>query len=495
MARQLTMERLTTAILFILLFAMAARTPIDTDTWWHLRSGEYQLQNGTVIGSDLFSHTAYGQPWINHSWLSQDVMALVYRLTGGHGEAGDSGNAGLALLTALLATAGMVMVFRCSPGNVYVRAFAIVLGAATAAVFWSPRPQMFTFLFSTVVYFLLYLYKWEHIDRLWLIPIVVMLWGNMHAGFAIAFILMFGFLVGEAVGHLFDPLSETRIAWKGLGKLLLVMIVAAAALVINPFGLEMLKVPFATVNIGVLQNFIQEWASPNFHEQQTWPFIFLLLGSLGFAGLSSERIDWTDLALIAGTGFLSLLAGRNIALFAVVATPVLSRHVSVFLADRGWNLRPSTRVSPRMNRLNWALLIVILLVGVVKIGYAVAPATVRAAQIEYLPVEVTEYINEARPNGKMFNSYNWGGYLMFGAPEYPIYVDGRTDLYGDEFLREYLNTVFLQEDYEVVFDKWGVDWVVIEAASVLSSAMRQDPDWVVTYEDSMAVVFQRAEGA
>ncbi|MBN2472338.1 MAG: hypothetical protein JXN59_16555 [Anaerolineae bacterium] len=495
MGRFLTIQRLMVAILFILIFAMAVRTPVDTDTWWHLRVGEYQVVNRTVVGEDLFSHTRSGAPWTNHSWGSQVVMYGVYHLFGGQGQPGDGGNIGLALLMALLATGGMAFVYAASQGSPYIRAFSLVLGAAAAAVFWSPRPQMFTFFFSAVVYFLLMRFKWRQDTRaLWGIPLVILVWGNMHAGFATAFILMVGVLAGEVAAHLFGPVTETTISWRGLGRLLLVMAVSVLALVINPFGLEMLKVPFATVNIGVLQDFIQEWASPNFHERQTWPFIFLLIGALGFAGLSRERLDWSDLALVSGTGFMALLAGRNIALFAVVATPVLIRHADAFLTDRGWVLRSTARTTPGRARLNWVLLALIALGGLAKVWYAVNPAFVREAQIAALPVEAAAYISENRLAGLMFNSYNWGGYLMFAAPEAPVFVDGRTDLYGDDLLREYLRVAFVRDGWEAVLDTYEIGWVVIEAQGGLAAALRQAPGWSLTYEDDLAVIFVR-EGA
>ena len=495
MGRFLTIQRLMVAILFVLIFAMAVRTPVDTDTWWHLRVGEYQVQNRTVVGEDLFSHTRLGTPWTNHSWGSQVVMYLVYRISGGQGEPGDSGNIGLALLTAALATGGMVLIYAASYGSPYVRAFAIVLGAAAAAVFWSPRPQMFTFFFSALVYYLLMRFKWQHDARaLWWIPLVVLIWGNLHAGFATTFILMLGVLAGEVVGHVFGPAAEQVIPWRGLGKLVIVIGLSVIALVINPFGFEMLKVPFATVNIGVLQDFIQEWASPNFHERQTWPFIALLIGALGFAGLSKERLDWTDLALVSGTGFMALLAGRNIALFAVVATPVLIRHADAFLNDRGWRVRVTSRTTPGRARLNWVLLMLVLLGGLAKVWYAVNPEFVREAQAEALPVAAAEFINETQPAGKMFNSYNWGGYLMFAAPDHPVFVDGRTDLYGDELLRDYLRIAFLQGDWQAYLDTYDIGWVVIEAGGGLASALRQTAGWQLVYEDDLAVIFVR-EGA
>src|SRR5690606_37767541 len=109
----------------------------------------------------------------------------------------DSGVIGLALYTALLATAGMWLLYRISTGSVYSRMFVLVIGSATAAVFWSARPQIFSFLLSCLLLYILYHYKYQQRDYLWFIPLLMLLWVNLHAGFAIAFIFLGAFLVGE----------------------------------------------------------------------------------------------------------------------------------------------------------------------------------------------------------------------------------------------------------------------------------------------------------
>lgn len=476
---RLTIQRLMVAILFILVFAMAVRVPLDTDTWWHIRSGEYIVEHGTIPRTDPFSHTRGGEVWIDHSWGSQVAIFSVYNLFGGSTAPGDPGNIGLALYTATLATAGMAFVYLMCAGNVYVRAFMVVLGAAAAAVFWSPRPQMFSFMLGALVLHLLHLYKRERIDRLWLIPPLILVWANLHGGFAIGFIFLFGTIIGEIIGNLLDPDDAQRISWSRLRRVVIITAVSFLAVVVNPNGLAMLGYPFQTVGIGVLQDFIQEWASPDFHQPQTWPFAFLLLGILGAAGLSSRRIDWTDLVLVVGTGFLALSSGRNIAVFAIAATPVLSRHVNVLLTDRGWQIRARRSVTPRMALLNWVLLAFVLLGAMIKIATALDANLVRDAQREHFPVELAEAITVNPPSGKMFNSYNWGGYLMFAAPDVPVYVDGRTDLYDDAFLRQYLDIVFVREGWAQALDDQEIGFVAIESDTVLATMLRTAPGiWV-----------------
>jgi hypothetical protein len=113
MLRQFTIEKLAFISLIALLFAIALRAPVDTDTWWHLRSGDYTLTQG-MIYSDPFSHTFAGDTWINHSWGAQIIMLGFYQTLG---------DAGLMIFQAGLAVAGMFLLYQASTGSVYARGF------------------------------------------------------------------------------------------------------------------------------------------------------------------------------------------------------------------------------------------------------------------------------------------------------------------------------------------------------------------------------------
>ncbi len=477
--RQLTIERAAFIILFALLFALATRIPFDSDTWWHLRSGEHTLTEG-MIYTDPFSFSMNGVSWINHGWGGQIFMYGVWQI---------AGNPGLAIYTSVLATAGMYMVFRMCAGNVYVRGLAVVVGAATAAVFWSARPQMISFFLSTVVLYILYLYKREKVDRLWLLPVIMLVWGNMHAGFSIGYIFMIGLIGGEVLANLFNPHGEYVIRWDRLRKLVIVALVSVAALVVNPYGLSMYAVPFETLGIGALREFIQEWNSPNFHERQIWPFVALLLGTLGAIGASDKRLDWGDFALLAGTAFLGLYAGRNIAVFAVVATPILTYHLDAILTERGWVLQTVKRPTRMMIRINTVLVGLVVLGSLAKVLVVLDAEMVAEAQAQFLPVEATNYLNAEDINGPMLNSYNWGGYLILNAPQEPVFVDGRTDLYRNDFLQIYVETAVGGDNWRDTLDDYDIQTVFVEAQSGLARLLRDEPGWALRYEDDLAVIF------
>jgi hypothetical protein len=212
---------------------------------------------------------------------------------------------------------------------------------------------------------------------------------------------------------------------------------------------------------------------------------------LGAAGASPRRITWTEFLLVAGTGFMALTSGRNIALFAVAATPVLCVHLDALLTARGWKLRPLKTVSPRIGLINATL---IGLVGLGVLGYAaglfIDPEKVRETQAMVLPVDAVEALNAARPDGKLFNSYNWGGYLSLFAPAYPVFVDGRTDVYGDEFLtQDYYRTAVGAPGWQETLARYDIGVVLVEPQTGLAYALRDTPGWRVAYEDDLAVLF------
>jgi hypothetical protein len=480
--KSLTLSRLVTFITFSALFAMAVRTAADTDMYWHLRTGQFILQTRSVPMSDPFSWTAVGTPWVDVHWLSQVVLFSTYALLGAPG---------LALLVAALVVLAFVFVWKQMEGSPLLRAFIVVLAAVVAAAVWTPRSQMATFVLTPVVAYLVYLYKWKQTDRLWLIPLVFVLWVNMHGGYISGFMLLGAVLAGEIANHVLGFGGPEVLIWKRWRKLLFITLISGAALLINPYTVNALVLPFKTVNIGVLQDFIQEWASPNFHELYQQPLVWILLLTLVIIGWSGRRLDASDAAVLVVFAYISFLAQRNMGLFALVCAPVLSRHATALIAQYRWGRRPLSRGVPL---LNWIVLIVIGLAVLLKVMGQIVPVTQQQAETKNLPVGAANWMIENHPPGQLFNSYNWGGYLMWrlGA-EYPVYVDGRTDVYDNAFLQEYLKTVTGQLDAPVVFDERGIKVVMVEQESPLGLQLLKSGRWQAAYRDDLAVVYVRVQ--
>jgi hypothetical protein len=478
----LTLPRLVTFITFSALFAMAVRTAADTDMYWHLRTGQFILQMRSVPMSDPFSWTALGTSWVDVHWLSQVILFSTYAL---------SGTSGLAFLVAGLVGLAFVFVWKQMEGSPLLRAFIVVLAAAVAAAVWTPRSQMATFVLMPLVAYLIYLYKWKQLDRLWVIPLVVVLWVNLHGGYIAGFMLLGAVLAGEIANHVLKFSGPEVLSWRRWRKLLIITLISGLVLLINPYTVQAVVLPFKTVNIGVLQDFIQEWASPNFHELYQQPLVWMLLLTLVVIGWSGRRLDASDAALLVVFAYISFLARRNVGLFALVCAPVLSRHAAALVGRYRWGQRPMSKGVPW---LNWIVLIVIGLAVLLKVISQTMPAVQQQAEAKNLPANAVNWIVEHRPAGKMFNSYNWGGYLMWrlGA-DYPIYVDGRTDVYDNAFLQEYLEIVTGQLDAPTLFDERGIKLVLVEQESPLGAQLLKSGQWQAAYRDDMAAIYLRVQ--
>ncbi|RMF31399.1 MAG: hypothetical protein D6759_10135, partial [Chloroflexi bacterium] len=306
---RLTLSRLLVAIVFIAIFTMAVRVPADTDTWWHLRSGQYIAETRSIPTTDPFSHTRGGQPWIDHGWLAQLLWYGLFAV---------GGWAGLSLGLAAVVTAAFGLVWQVTPGGRYVRAFSTILGAVTSAVIWAARPQMVSFLLAGLTLMLLERYKRAGRRWIYALPLVTLLWANVHGGYAIAFILVAAYVAGETFNRLTGHHDDPVLSWRGIGVLVLIAVISFAVVAINPYGWRMWSYPFRTVGIGALRDYIQEWRSPDFHLTMTWPFVVMLMLTLAAMGRAPRRADWTDLALVGAWAVWSLFAGRNIGLYGLL---------------------------------------------------------------------------------------------------------------------------------------------------------------------------------
>jgi hypothetical protein len=466
--------------------AMALRVSIDTDTWWHLRSGAWIVEHRQILTVDPFSLTRQGQPWVYPGWLAQVVLYTSYAA---------AGYAGLNLLTTAAVVLAFVLIWPALEGRQLLKAAVVLLAAATSAVSWSARPQIFSFALSAA--FLLVLEKTRRRRRLlWLLVPLMALWSNLHGGFAIGLILIALYAAGAALDAV---LQNGRLAsWKAIaaqadlktwGGLLLA---STAAICANPQGPQMLFYPFKTISIGVLQLYIEEWQSPNFHRPEVYPFLCMLLLLIVSLALSSRRKSAVELLLVSAFTAMALLAGRNIALFALAVAPVLSRHLDSALAPWLERLPQSKPLNPVVSaRLNWLLLVLVLVAVGLKGAAPLMPATSQQAVEKFEPVAAVDFLLAQRPSGPLFNSYNWGGYILWRAyPAYLSFVDGRTDLFNDQLLNSYLEAWRAEANWPSILDEWGINVVLIEPEAPLASALRQ-AGWRQAYASQQALILTR----
>ena len=477
--------RLVSVLVLLLIFLMAARTPLDPDLWWHLRAGQETWQNAAPYTVDTLSYTRAGAVWVNHSWLGQLSLYLSYRW---------GGFFGVSLWVAALAVLSMAVLLMQMDGPHGLRAALLVLGSLVAATTWAPRPQMFTLLFLPLLQALITHAKNTGRDRFWLLPPFFLLWSNLHGGYSAGILFLAAILAGEVLNHLLDPASPQTLSWPRLGRLAGWSGLSLLAVLVNPNGLNTWLIPFQTLDVSVVE--IDEWFSPNFHNLNEQPMLWLLMLTLFALALANRRADGGDLLAVIGFGALALMAKRGFGPFAVVALPVLSRALWTAwrAAPRLHSLLARLQTPPRPQA-GWQKAVNLTLVGLIaaaawaKAGVVSHPTAMQIYTAQQYPARAVAWLASQPRSGHLLNSYNWGGYLTWAYPQQPVFIDGRADLFGNEIMGEWLTLVRTQPGWEALLQKWDIRWVLLESGTPLADAL-QTRGWPVRYLDAQAVVLE-----
>lgn len=480
----LNTKRLFVALFAIALFTMAVRETLDPDMWWHLRTGEYILQNG-IPAQDVFTFTVPQNAWVTHEWLSQLILWLVYLV---------GGLPGLILFFAALIALTYWLLYLACAGRPYLAAFIVLLSAITSAIVWGVRPQIFNLLLTAVFVLIVERVKdgqWR-VQTLWWLPLLTLVWANLHSGYLLGVVLLGTYAVGEVAQRWLATPTERTLGKTAVTHLFAATFASFLAAAVNPSGIELWIYPFLTLGSGPMQAYIQEWHSPDFHQTYFWPFaVMLALGVLGWV-FEKERPTLTDLLLFLGTGAAGLLSARHIPLFAIVAAPILARSwLTVLPGSRlagGESIQQSAK--PIFAVLNWLLLVVA--VGTAVIWSVTKIGGNEAAIAARYPVAAVDYLAASGlDKARGYNSYNWGGYLIWRGV--PVFVDGRADVYGDPFLLYYRRTFDVRPGWQEPLDEYDVDYVLMEAGSPLTAVLAASPDWTEVYADDLAQIFVRAK--
>jgi hypothetical protein len=492
MMRPFTIRRLFPLLLFVTLFTLAAREVMDPDFWWHLRIGEYIAVHHAVPAADLYSSTRAGQPWVAHEWGAELLIYATYSAFGW---------AGLICGFSAIVAAAFGFVYLRSPGKPYIAGIAVALGALASAITWGVRTQMFTLLLASVFLYLLSGYMEHGGRRVWLLVPLMLVWANLHAGFFVGLALMAVYAAGIAAdafaGFADWPAARSRIAT-------LAFVLAASFLVVmvNPrgpkllafFGVGILSLPFSSVNASVLQTYIPEWQVPDFHNSALQPFLWLVLATFAVMIVSRKRVRPSALVVLLPAAYAALHSVRHIPIFALIASPLLAEHLEAWLASTAWAgiLRRSDLADAPAGK---AALNVLILLSVILAGSVHVAGIVRNQpqwERQEFPAAAVEFLKANRLPGPLYHPYEWGGYLIWRAyPQYRVFIDGRTEIYGEQYVESYFRAQRGRDDAHLLLDRYGINTALGAADGSTALLLANDPQWKKVFEDQQAVIFTR----
>ena len=479
------------AILSVVL--MAARVPLDTDMWWHIKAGEISLANHQPLMTDVFSYTRSGISWINHSWLAEIILALLYNGLGYYG---------LTLFVVVLAVIPFILLYFMMEGHPFLKAIFVIIGAALVSPVWSPRPQLFTLVGLAILVFMIDRYRKGRIKRLWAVPVLFAIWGNLHGGYFTGLLYLFFLLIGILYERLLHGKPEDDILLQNR-HILLVTGISIPALLVNANGFNILKIPFSTVGVDILRNFIDEWASPDFHQPLLLIFLVVFLAFMFLLAANKEKFSADQLVPMFGFAVLAFYAKRNIAPFMIVMLPLFSHAFIIWLKETGlppmftgliepaqynWSMRDDVPLFMKLT--NGVLVFLFACVVAGKFVYVSYPAVVEAYLGQQIPVQAYSEAEQLPRSGHLLNEYGWGGYQLMMYPDMPVFVDGRTDLFGDEIIGQWMALIRAEGDYAVVLDRYDIDAVLLQPQRPLVRVL-EDEGWHIKYQDNLAVLLSR----
>lgn len=466
-ARGLSPARVVSWVVILATFAGPIRPRPDPDTWWHIATGRWILAHGKIPTADPFSWSAEGRPWVAHEWGSDLFFSLLNHWLG---------PAALLILAGLLIGGAFMLLastLRVISENEWIVALCLAAAFYPSMLMWSLRPHIISiFLVALFLRVLVGARFRGEIRRLWWLVPLTAIWSNLHAGFISAVVVIWVF----AVVAVLERHKKARV-------FAAVALATTAAGALNPAGLGIY--PFALYLAKVSSN-IQEWQPPNLRTPYGLVFALLALCILGSAGLVTKKVDRALLLLAAVFIFLGFGAVRNVPVAVFMTVPCLAGVLAC------WGRIPLPRTEAGGGRIALgALLVVTVIASVMLVTSNLAgKSSAQLLSERFFPVKAARFLS-SQPAGRMANPYDWGGYLIYKTPRFPVSIDGRADMYGIKLLHDDAMLEKLQPGWRPYLERNHVRFVLWKRSLPLAQALRLDPRWRLVFRDHTSVVFER----
>lgn len=487
---------------FIVIFAVLFISIVlfDPDYFWHLSAGQYIFEHKALPSGDIFSFTYANQPWVLHEWLFELALYGVYSLSGAFG---------VKLVTAAFATATLLVAYKMSKrllDKPYWAFFLVLAFFFQIVPNIAPRPQLVTFLLFAVYLRVLVDFKYfSDTGKLWLLPVSMVIWVNSHGGYVAGLVLVLMFTACEWLKFLLRQ-EGAALQKKRLQTLALVGMATVAATLLNPYFIDHWMYPFMVMNMDVSQNLITEWRSPNFHVLRWQLFLIMVFAVMAAAIYSEKRPDFTEIVLSVFFMSAAFVSVRHtpISLLAIIFfASVILGHVpfaKMFAQARLDQVMMRYRqfaghgneLGTKEFLLNWVMLL-ITITGCL-LYYPVFHAADEDKVNKTIPVKAVRFIADAGIKGRVFNVYHYGGYLINRFyPEQQVFIDGRADLYGDKFIKEYVELAEARTGWKDKLEKYRIDYAIIARDSALVELMQDSAGYKLVYEDEVNSVLLKDE--
>jgi len=470
----------------VLAFAYACWDITNFDIWWHLNAGKWIVENQAIPRVEPFTHTLAGIPWNDYEWAAQPFLYAVERV---------GGTAGLVILTGLAASgmaACLVLAMRacgagpaaaglCTGGVLYVSQVRIL-----------PRPEIFSLLSLALVVFMVSHWRTKPARLVWVLPLLFLVWGNVHPG------VLGGLLL---LGCLFAGEAASRLSWKPkpdelrrLKPFVWAATLCGTAVLVNPYGFA---APLESLHLvsSEFTRYVREWVPTLDPVNRGKPWVLGWIVWTAFVASSLpllwRRRRFAEMFIVVVFFPMALRHVRMIATYAIVTA------VAAAIGATAWAalLRPQRRSGGYRAATAVGVLLLVntaLILSGTLYAWQGDPRRVGLGfHRENYPVQAAEFLKSTGIRGTMYNEYRWGGWLAWTLDD-PVFQDGR-NLDFEQFMAA-RSIRDAEPGFQRHIEGYGVDYFILNQPQPgrerpILEYLRREQGWVLVFWDDAALVY------
>jgi hypothetical protein len=444
----------------------------DVDAFWHVVIGDEIRQYNTVQAvGDSWAWYSPSEQWVTSQWASEAAMSWLVQ---------ELGWKSLVIVQLVLAGVAVALLYwviasraTARVGATLFTAVVIPLGSA-----FQVRPALLSLMAVIVVGHVADLIlRHGYLPRWWIAGPLVMIWANFHGAWILAPAVLG---VAAALHWLESPRQRREFAVRAA----VVGLAMLAAGVITPIGLDGLLLPLLFRDAARVVN---EWQPTELWGIAALELTAVLLFTVVAWARSGTRVPWTEVAYVVVWTTFGMLAFRNVSVAAVILAPLAAfRATSTFPASRAVT-------SPTERRLLLGAISGMALVGAALVLTAAARVDPLA---DTRALRIAELLAPRDGTVTVLNDYNTAGTLIaFGPQGIQVGIDGRTDRYGADYIRRYLDAVAMRGDeWRSLLSEMQPDAAVLEDDAPLRYVLEEERGWTVTLTDGAYVLLEPADG-
>ena len=458
---------LSSLLLLLSLFLVFLKPNTDADLGWHLRYGDHFLNTGQILRQNTFSTQMSNYSWPNHSWGYDVIISSIYKY---------SGFTALSIFATLLITISIFIFLR---RQLHISSLILIplIYFGTTLFYTGAKSQLVSFILTAFMFYLLYYQpKIKKFKLIYLIPLITLVWANTHGQFLLG-------LATLAIWTIFYIPKKDQLSKK---TLLILTAISTLTIFINPFGAQILNISSGHFNANALANVYEwmpwKWGTPRMYALLAYMTVIWIFIAKNFKSINRSYF-WILLAYT----FFALKARRIIPFFLLISIPIVQNFILSAVGAK--NLSPTKHKKLIITN---ALILALIFIFFLR-QHLTNPITFDQSWDSYCQSNIMcsepliEFMNQNQIEGKIFNSYRLGGWLIYRYPQNKVFIDGRMTLWknsqGQSPFLKYLEMVHTKANSKELFDLEQFDYVIIHPQSSLHKALTQIEHWPAIYSD------------